>query len=207
MAEPVESDFAAQYKLMSEPELLTLAADYESLIDSARAAMRAEFAARRLEPPFLESDETVSRNLVIVARYRDLSEAIVARTVVQSAGIFCFLRDENLVRLDWQLSNFIGGIALQVAAEDRAEAEELLSQPIPATIPFEGEIPFEQPHCPRCGSIDVTFEGSGRKAALSSLYLVGLPLPLGEKSWLCETCGCRWVEESGKASPDPDSPV
>jgi hypothetical protein len=75
--------------------------------------------------------QTGYRQLVTLRRYRDLSEAIVARSMLEAAGIAAWLRDENLVRLEWQISNFIGGIRLQVDLSEAEAAEELLSQPIP----------------------------------------------------------------------------
>jgi len=180
---------------MNEGELLHLAASYDSLVEPVQEALRGEFARRKMEPPVLEDrgwDEVTSQRLVTVRRYRDTSEAIVARTVLESAGIFCFLRDENLVRLDWQISNFIGGLSLQVRPEDSEAALELLSQPIPESISFESAGKFDQPHCPRCGSIAITFEGRSRSAALVSTVMVGLPLPLGGESWRCDACWCRW---------------
>lgn len=188
-------DFAKEYARMYEEELLHLAASYDSLVEPAQDALREEFARRKMEPPVMEDkgwDEVSSRRLVTVRRYRDTSEAIVARTVLESAGLFCFLRDENLVRLDWQISNFIGGLSLQVRPEDSEAALELLSQPIPESIMFESDVKFDQPHCPRCGSIAITFEGHSRSAALVSTFAVGLPLPLGRESWRCGACGCRW---------------
>lgn len=191
----VES-FAAEYAGMSEDELLALARSYDSLVDPAKSALRAEFARRHLEPPILEAEqEPADRRLVTVRRFRDLSEAVVARGVVESAGIFCLLRDENTIRLDWQMSNMIGGIRLQVAEQDADAAVAILSEPSPETIPIEGQPDYEQPRCPRCNSTDIHFEGSDRRSALASLYLFSLPAPLGQKSWLCDHCGCRWVVE------------
>lgn len=193
-------EFAASYAKMSEPELLDLARSYDSLTEAAQAALRAEFARRGMETPTVQGGEALEgRTLATVSRYRDLSEAIVARSMLESAGIYAYLRDENLVRLDWQVSNFIGGIRLQVAMEDKSAAEELLNQPIPDSIHFGDQPDFSQPHCPVCNSPDITFEGSSRGAALASLYLLSLPLPLGEESWLCNSCGARWQE----AEDDP----
>ena len=182
---------------MSEKELLQIARAYETLTDVAQTALRAEFARRNLEPPLIDEseDQVDSRDLVTIRRYRDLSEALVARGVVESAGIFCFLKDENLVRLDWQVSNFIGGIRLQVDAADIEAATQLLDQPIPESIAFDGPIDYQQPHCPRCHSTDITFEGAKRGAALASLYLFAVPLPTGAKTWLCNNCGCRWTDD------------
>jgi len=190
--------FSDLYRPMSESELYHLAADWHSLLPEARAALAAEFATRNLEftePPPPDDDAHEYRELITIRRYRDLSEAIVARAVIESAGIFCFLKDENLVRLDWQVSNFIGGIRLQVDATDVEAAEAILSQPIPSEFSIPDQAGFQQPRCPRCTSTDITWERQGRKAALASLYLFSLPLPRGSESWHCNSCDLRWVDD------------
>ena len=199
LAMPSSSDdLTGSYAVMSETELLELARSFDSLTESAQAALRAEFVRRDLEPPIVDESETepVSRRLVTLRRYRDLSEAIVVRSLLESAGVSVYLADENLVRLDWQISNFIGGIRLQVDANDEATATAVLEEPIPDSFSYGGGADFAQPHCPVCGSIDITFEGNSRGATLASLYLVGLPLPQGKKTWRCESCGARW-EDTG----------
>ena len=195
---------AARYASLEESELYRVARDYDSLSGAAQAALRNEFARRNLEPPLIEEveEKPESRKLITLRRFRDLSEAIVARSLIESAGIVVYLRDENLVRLDWQLSNFIGGIRLQVEEADAAVAADLLNQPVPEVIPFEGPFDsskpeFLQPHCPQCGSIDITFEGASRAAPLASLFVLGLPLPPGRKTWLCQICGARWEDSDG----------
>jgi hypothetical protein len=198
-----EPDFGEYYCSLSDSELREIAADWHSLVEDARPALKEEFSRRGLEfrePSLPEDDPPVEyRDLVTIRRYRDLSEAIVARAVVESAGIFCFLKDENLIRLDWQMSNLIGGIRLQVSAADVEAAETVLSQPVPEVIDLPGELEYEQPHCPRCDSIDIAWERQGRKAALFSLYLFSLPLPRGSASWHCNNCGLCWVDEDDSA--------
>src|SRR5580700_9060704 len=103
-----QANFAQRYRAMSEIELMDLARGYDDLVDEAQAALRAEFARRGLEPPLIEEEEPQAEDdgeLVTVARYRDMPEAVVARTVLEEAGIECLLRDENTVRTDWLLSN------------------------------------------------------------------------------------------------------
>jgi hypothetical protein len=197
----MQHDPSQHYAQVDEAELMHLARAYDSLTEPAQDALRAEFARRNLEPPLLDDleESPASRKLVTLRRYRDLSEAIVARSLLESAGIVVYLFDENLVRLDWQLSNFIGGIRLQVEEGDEAAATELLNQPVPDPIPFEGPFDFSgpefsQPHCPRCDSIDITFEGASRGAAIASLYVFGLPMPTGAQTWLCNHCGERWKD-------------
>jgi len=195
-ASDVSSDeFGRRYGAMNEAELLEEARSYDLLADSAQGALRKEFAERGLEPPVVEEkDELAQRALVTVRRYRDLSEAIVARSLLESAGITVYLRDENLVRLDWQISNFIGGLRLQVEEADREMAVGLLDQPVVDPIPLDGAVDFEQPRSPKCGSNEITFEGSSRGAALASLSMFAVPLPLGRETWSCEVCGTRWEE-------------
>jgi hypothetical protein len=194
----MESDsanIAARYSEMHDAELMELARSYDSLTQTAQAAIREEFARRGLEPPLLEPETVVAqRDLVTVRRYRDLSEAIVARSLLESAGIDAFLRDENFVRLEWQNSNLVGGIRLQVDAANERNALELLTQPVQESIPYREGQEFAQPHCPACGSADITFEGAARGAALASLFLASLPLPPGHPTWRCEACSARWEE-------------
>jgi hypothetical protein len=193
-----EPTFADLYRSMSELELQSLVADWHSLIPEARLALSAEFTSRNLDfvaPSVAEIPSTEFRELVTIRRYRDLSEAIVARAVIESAGIFCFLKDENLVRLDWQVSNFIGGIRLQVAVPDVEAAEAILSQPTPSEFSIPDQPGFSQPRCPRCTSTDIMWERQGRKAALASLYLFALPLPRGSESWHCNSCDLRWTDD------------
>jgi hypothetical protein len=200
--------FGKKYGQMSEVELLEFAAAYDSLVGPAQDALRAEFALRKMEAPLVEDhdedelDDSPESRLVTVRRYRDLSEAIVARTVLESAGLFCVLRDENMVRMEWQISNGIGGLRLQVRVRDEAEATELLNQPMPESIPVEREGEYSQPICPRCGSTDISFEGPGRKAALASLFVLGLPMPHGIESWQCHACGVRWTDDGEAEAVD-----
>lgn len=203
-----EPSFADLYRPMSEVELRELITDWHSLVPEARSALAAEFASRGMEfaepSPPVEGLPPEYRNLVTIRRYRDLSEAIVARAVIESAGIFCFLKDENLVRLDWQMSNLVGGIRLQVASADLEEAEAILAQPIPDSFSIPDQPGFEQPRCPRCDSTDITWERQSRKAALVSLYLFSLPLPRGSESWRCSNCGLHWAEEDDPAQTSSD---
>ena len=193
--------FAERYATLSNEELLTLAQGYDTLKDDAQAALRAEFAHRKMEPPLLDGDEPAvsQRSLVTLRQYRDLSEAIVARSMLETAGITVFLRDENLVRLDWQVSNFIGGIRLQVDQADAEEAKELLNQPVTETIELDDDAEFDQPHCPHCGSLEITFEGANRGPAIVSLFVLNLPVPSGRETWLCSNCGTRWEDTEDEA--------
>ena len=95
---------------------------------------------RGLEPPLVEEpEEWEFRRLVTVRRYRDLAEAYVGRSLLESAGISAWIADENLVRMDWFFSNLIGGMRLQVDESDEAAAQEILEEGTPETITYGEE--------------------------------------------------------------------
>ena len=203
MQDSEAESIAQRYRAMSESELMSIARSYDELTEHAQAALRDVFQQCNLEPPLIDSDEVdivpAETTLVTIAQYRDMPEAVVARSVLESAGIECFLRDENFVRMDWLLSNMIGGMRLQVAAEDESAARQLLSQPTPASIPVMNEPDYQQPVCPQCGSLDVSQSDSDRKVLAASM-LLGIPLPFRKPSrdkWKCHHCGCRWIDDAG----------
>lgn len=204
-----EENFAERYRVMSETELMGLARKYDDLTEAAQTALRAEFARRGLEPPLIEEEEDPigeedEPGLVTVGRYRDMAEAFVARAVLEQAGIECFLRDENTVRMDWTLSNAIGGMRLQVATKDEAAADEVLSQPMPAEFEIDSGEEFVQPVCPTCGSTDVIANDPDRKLMAASM-LIRLPIPHwrpSKEEWRCMSCGCVWADDEELDEPN-----
>jgi hypothetical protein len=148
----------------------------------------------------------VPADLITIDRFRDLPEALLAKGKLESAGIPCFLADTELVRTDWLLSNLIGNMRLQVRAEDAEEAVALLHEPIPATFStddFGGA--YDQPHCPKCNSLDIAFEVIDRFWSYA-LMMLCIPIPVRKSNWKCYVCGAEWIEQ-----PEPndfqDSPA
>jgi ribosomal protein S27AE len=133
--------------------------------------------------------------LVTLEQYRDLPEALLARGKLESAGIETFLADDNMVRLDWFMSQLIGGIRLQVRPEEEAAARAVLAEPIPESYSEEevGE-QYGQPRCPACGSLDVSHPGINKPVSYLLLWL-GFPLPVPSRKWHCGACGAVWVVE------------
>lgn len=199
---PSPEDLAARYAQMSETELMELARSYDGLLEIAQAALRAEFATRGLEPPLLEDSEGPEfRHLVTVRRYRDLTEAYVGRSLLEAAGISAWIADENLVRMDWFLSNAVGGMRLQVDERDEAAALEILEEQVPPTIKYGEENVYAQPTCPKCGSTEIT-SGGGTECgrSLVALYLLAIPVPPRKAAWHCEACGAKWMD-AGEEGP------
>ena len=189
---PQEDELRKTYRSASDSELLELALSYDSLTQIAQRTLRTEFERRGLEPPEL-SEEPPSpeyEQLVTVKQYRDLTEAQLAKSALESAGIPAYLRDENTVRMDWFYSNLLGGIRVQVREEDQVAAEALLSQPIPQKIHIDDEIPYEQPLCPRCGSLDVHTQIVNERM----MPQPDLTLQVPGRGWRCGACGALRVE-------------
>lgn len=203
---PSPEDLAAQYAQMSETELVELARSYDGLLEIAQAALREEFARRGLEPPLVEEPEEPGfRRLVTVRRYRDLTEAFVGRSLLESAGIPAWIADEHLVRMNWFLSNSVGGMRLQVDENDKADALEILEMEVPPTIEYGPEESYIQPTCPKCGSVEITLgDGTERGRSLVALYALSIPVPPLEVAWHCEACGAQWVD-AGSGEPLDDS--
>jgi len=135
-------------------------------------------------------------SLVTLQHFRDIPEALLAKGKLESAGIECMLADGNLVRMDWLLSNAIGGIRLQVHQQDVEPARALLEEPIPPEFGEEelGE-PFVQPRCPRCCSLDIGFEKIDRFWTYGLWLLLSFSIAIIKGNWECYTCGSEWVDE------------
>ncbi|WP_263381733.1 putative signal transducing protein [Granulicella arctica] len=196
---------ALQMQQMDDAAVERLGAEYGSLTDEMQALVRAEFTRRSLEIPLVADEEEPLSGVTVLRRYRDSSEAAMARSALESAGIDCFLRDENTVRIDWLWSNLMGGIRLQVADRDVEAAEAILSQPIPESIAVEGEADYEQPRCPQCGSLDISSETLDTKVGATSILLLGFPLPspVTKDSRRCHKCGCNWTDDVGESGETP----
>jgi hypothetical protein len=109
--------------------LLVRAAELAKSLDtlSENQGCNVEQPVAELEKPAVRTEGKP----VVLRRYRDITEAMVDRTVLESAGIRCFLYDDNLIRLDWFVSNAIGGAKLAVSENDAAEAAQILEEARP----------------------------------------------------------------------------
>jgi hypothetical protein len=195
---------AANYAGMTDGELQRLARHADSLTELACDALEDEMDRRHLEIPENDSSgddrqEMEVRELVTIRQFRDLPEALLAKGSLESAGIECFLADENLVRLDWFISNFIGGIKLNVRAADAENAQRLLNEPILEGLYVQGVGLYEQPRCPKCQSLDVNFQELDRPIAYMSAFL-RVPMPIQRPAWHCQSCDAEWEDDGAEGS-------
>jgi hypothetical protein len=120
---------ARWYRAMGEEELREIAKQEGSLTDVAREVVRAEMLRRRLKVDQL-TESPAGDGGMKPAKIRDfmfLPDALVAKSILDSAGIESFLADETTMRMGlW--STLIGGVKLWVRQEDAETATALLKQ-------------------------------------------------------------------------------
>jgi hypothetical protein len=120
---------ARWYGEMSEEELQEIAKQEGSLTDLAREVIRAEMLRRGLKVEQL-TESSMGDQGMKPAKIRDfmfLPDALVAKSILDSAGIESFLADETTMRMGmW--STLISGVKLWVQQEDAETAMALLKQ-------------------------------------------------------------------------------
>jgi hypothetical protein len=62
-----------------------------------------------------------------VASFSQPMGAHLLRARLEGSGIAAYIRDENMVAVDWLYSNALGGVRVDVADEDYAKVMELLA--------------------------------------------------------------------------------
>lgn len=157
----------------------------------------------------------------IVARYTTVSEAEVAASSLDAAGIDSDLIDEHLVRTDWMLSQALGGVKLVVRASDLEAARQLLDAPIfgeaqGMPLPsISSDADRAHLRCPACGAGQPVPIPRVRIFMLFSAVFMGLGVVVGEPalaltafvgvaaavlllpSMRCVSCSHRWTPAEG----------
>jgi hypothetical protein len=193
--EQARERFSRKYSQMTDVDLLRIAEQPSELSDAAWEALEDELELRQLELPEPRAVPALligeKRNLVVLRRFRDIPDALLARGRLESAGIECFLADDNMVRMDWFISNLLGGVKLLVDADHFTEAARILNEPIPHELEVEGVGDYVQPCCPQCGSLDVAYAELNKKVSYMTAWL-GLPIPVVRDDWHCHACAYSW---------------
>lgn len=192
------------YSRMMDGELEKIARSSGQLTQAAQAALseemsrrgiRVEIAGRdagaflQIPNPEQQDISVGSDGQVVVHRFFSLPEALVAQSKLRGNDIDSFIADQNVLGANPSLAHALGGARLFVDAADFAAAREILDEPIPPEFDVEGVGKYVQPHCPQCFSLKISFRATN-DAGLAS----GLPIPIQERAWICDACGCRWED-------------
>ncbi len=130
-------------------------------------------------------------DFVLLNTYLNYIDAHIARGVLEGQGINCWLKDENTVTIDPILTNAIGGIKLMVEKESAERAIKILQD-----LRREQKASLS---CPKCGSHNIEFVTTPRKASnwFSALwgfltFTVAMPV---DKVYHCFDCGHEYNEQ------------
>jgi hypothetical protein len=138
-------------------------------------------------------DEQDLSSFVLLRRFLNRPEAEVARSVLESTGMKCVLRDRAVLAALRGDSGSLGAIELCVGPDDVAEATKILDQPLCESFEVDGIGTFKQPRCPNCGSLDISLYDWDK-------WLVGVILvdprvvQRSGRSWLCHSCRQEWPD-------------
>jgi hypothetical protein len=138
-----------------------------------------------------------NQRFLVLRRFRDLPPALLLRSLLDSAAVESFLADENTIRMDWLWSNLLGGVKLCVRKADADSPASLLGQGVPEKFDVDGVGEYQQPRCPKCQSLRVSFQGLNRPVDYTRAFLSG-HLPHSRSLWECDSCGYRWPESNEK---------
>ena len=130
--------------------------------------------------------------MVTVATFNKPEEAHLLRMRLEAAGINAYVQDENMVQLDMLKSIAIGGVRVQISAEDVPAARELLAAD-------RGVADYQPTYtCPQCGSNHVVKEPFSRRVAYLSLLLLAIPLLWLRPRLRCDECLHTWKQADGR---------
>jgi len=139
----------------------------------------------------------MQENIIVLDSYYEPLAAHLARTKLEAAGIPCFLTNENLVSLNRMYSPVAGGVRLHVYQRDAAQAAEVLRElPVMQAVPgglAEPTATTEQ--CPRCGSVEVSYDAAAEPGAAHWFVALLSRLrryPLQGRAHHCFHCGLNW---------------
>lgn len=130
----------------------------------------------------------------IVAAYRDVYLAHLAKGKLETEGIHAVVADEYLVGINWMYSQAIGGVKVQVPERDLEGAKNILeadySENIKAIENAYSETDSEN-ICPKCGSSTISLRPYSIWSLIPSLLFL-LSIFFRRKKWACQRCGTVW---------------
>lgn len=142
-----------------------------------------------------------SDKYVTIATYIGAWEAHLARTKLESEGIYAHVLDDQTASINWIYSSSQAGVRLQVREEDSERAIHLLettTKEEPAVQQECSALDMTAPLCPACGSSNISRARFSSPVKVLSFLLFGLPFLLNRKLVVCMNCGRKWRQTPGR---------
>jgi len=137
----------------------------------------------------LMQEQKIERQ-VTVGTYTMPYEADIVWSLLEAFEIPVFPVDYYTIYIYWLYSNALGGIKLRVSEKDAAQAREIIESAL-----AEGEKlqpTYSEGACPHCGHDDTTPVVLGRRWAVSTWLVLGMPLVWPRAALRCSSCGHIW---------------
>lgn len=131
-----------------------------------------------------------NRQLVTVASYTDAIQAHLARGKLEAEGMHAEVAHEHHIWADWMLSNALGGVKVQVWADQVDRAKKILADLDSGKFEIEDEYKI---HCPKCNSTELDEQRTRWKIAFLGLFILHIPLPYRRGQLTCQHCGHSWL--------------
>lgn len=145
------------------------------------------------------------RALVTVSTHVDPIAAHIMRCRLEADGIAAFVAHEHHVSMDWLVSNALGGVKVQVAAQDAAAARQVVAAVESGAYALPDE-DADAVACPRCGSARAGEDKRAWSVSLMSSFLLSIPLPFSRHRLRCLACGYAGPEQAFGAAPRSHAP-
>jgi hypothetical protein len=145
-------------------------------------------------------------SLVTVRIYTYAHDAEIAKSLLSSHDIYCFLKDGLTIQANPFLSNALGGVKLQVRESDYETALEMLQETSDRKAEDQETIVIrnttgELAICPSCGAEELSVVRRPSRTLFGlGFLLLGFPLPFYSTVYHCYECGrdIKAVREEGK---------
>lgn len=132
-------------------------------------------------------------------------DVYMAQSLLESDGIFTFIKDELTAQVHNFYSTAIGGVKLMVRESDVHRAVELLTaggyirhcetkteSASRTKDSLEVIRTVDRTRCPYCGSDHIYRAGGTNSTSVALTYFFSIPLPFRKRTWQCWECGRRW---------------
>ena len=137
--------------------------------------------------------------LITVKVFTDYITASIFKDRLEQEGIYCFIKDEQTLTMNWLWTQALGGIKLQVREEDVSKAVSIMEmdeaayeqqQEQPAFDEnLTGQLNPDNKVCIHCGSQNTNQVGYDKSIAYTALLALGFPVGVKSDKWHCFHCG------------------
>jgi len=133
----------------------------------------------------------------------DSIQAHIIRGRLEAEGLHPSVAFEHHIRMNWFISNALGGVRVQVPPSEQEQALVIVNRINDKSyqqLLEEQEETQDDLVCPACDSKDVTRSRFTESLALVLLWFLMVPVPFQTGAYNCRSCKHHWVSQAGKGN-------